>query len=52
MKRKLQKADIIKTHGSNAKLRKYIGKLSVTKTNYAIDKTINWYKDTYFKYKN
>ena len=31
VKRKLQKADIIKTHGSNAKLRKYIGKLSVTK---------------------
>ena len=23
----------------------------MTKTNYAIDKTINWYKDTYFKYK-
>ena len=52
VKRKLQKADIIKTHGSNAKLRKYIGKLSMTKTNFAIDKTINWYKDTYFKYKN
>ena len=52
VKRKLQKADIIKTHGSNTKLRKYIGKLSMTKTNHAIDKTIDWYKNTYFKYKN
>tara|TARA_B100000902_G_scaffold389197_2_gene435960 strand:+ start:4317 stop:5282 length:966 start_codon:yes stop_codon:yes gene_type:complete len=46
-KRKLQKADIIKTHGSNLRLKKYIKKISFTNTNEAIDNTINWFRKFY-----
>ena len=47
IKRKLQKADIVKTHGSNLRLKKYVKKISFTNTNQAIDKTINWFSKFY-----
>ena len=42
--RSLQKADIIKTHGDNSKLKKSIGNFSFTKFEIALDNTLNWYQ--------
>ena len=42
--RSLQKADIIKTHGNNSKLKKSVGNLSFTKFEIALDNTLTWYK--------
>ncbi len=42
--RPLQKADIIKTHGDNSKLKKSVGNLSFTKFENALNNTLAWYK--------
>ena len=42
--RPLQKADIIKTHGDNSKLKKSVGNLSFTKFENALDNTLAWYR--------
>ena len=42
--RPLQKADIIKTHGDNSKLKVSVGNLSFTKFENALDNTLAWYK--------
>ena len=42
--RSLQKADIIKTHGDNSKLKKSVGNLSFTKFEIALDNTLAWYR--------
>ena len=49
IKRKLQEADIIKTHGNNSYLKNKINQKNLTKINIGIENTISWYKD-YFGY--
>ena len=41
---KLNKADVLKTHGNNKKLIKTIGLLKFTNSNVALINTFNWYK--------
>ena len=41
---KFQKADVLKTHGSNKKISKIIGKKHFEDIKKSIDKTINWHK--------
>ena len=43
-KRKFQKADVLKTHGSNKRIKKYTKIDNFTKINFAIIKTTQWYK--------
>ncbi len=42
--RSLQKADIIKTHGNNSKLKRSVGNLRFTKFEVALDNTLGWYR--------
>ena len=49
VKRKLQEADIIKTHGDNSYLKNKINQKNFTKINIGIENTISWYK-SYFGY--
>ena len=49
VKRKLQEADIIKTHGDNSYLKSKISQKDFTKINIGIENTIRWYKN-YFGY--
>ena len=42
--RSLQKADIIKTHGDNSKLKKFIGKISFTQFETGLNNTLNWFR--------
>ena len=46
-KRSLQKADVIKTHGSNKKILSKIGKMKFTKIEIGLEKTIDWFKKYY-----
>ena len=46
-KRSLQKADVIKTHGSNKKILSKIGKIKFTKIEIGLEKTIDWFKKYY-----
>ncbi len=43
----LQKADILKTHGSNSKILKITKFKKFEKLEIALDKTIDWYKENY-----
>jgi len=45
----LQKADVIKTHGSNKKIIKKIGKIKFTSIEVGLMKTAKWFKK-YYKY--
>jgi len=45
IKRALQKADIIKTHGDNSKLKKLIGNIKFTQFEKGLNNTLKWYKD-------
>ena len=46
-KRKFQKADVMKTHGSNTKIKKYIKLNKFTDVRLAIENTVMWYKKNY-----
>jgi len=46
-KRSLQKADVIKTHGSNKKILSKIGKMKFTKIEIGLEKTVDWFKKYY-----
>ncbi len=46
-KRSLQKADVIKTHGSNKKILSKIGNMKFTKIDIGLIKTLNWFKEYY-----
>ena len=46
-KRSLQKADVIKTHGSNKKILSKIGKIKFTKIEIGLEKSIDWFKKYY-----
>ena len=41
---KLNKADVLKTHGNNKKLLKLIGPIKFTKIDYGIKKILDWSK--------
>ena len=45
IKRALQKADIIKTHGDNSKLKKLIGNIKFTQFEKGLNNTLKWYKN-------
>ena len=46
-KRNLQKADVIKTHGSNKKIIQKIGKIQFTTIEVGLNKTVKWFKKYY-----
>ena len=46
-KRKLQKADVVKTHGSNRKIKNFIGKQNFTSINLGLKNTVEWFKKYY-----
>jgi len=43
----LQKADVIKTHGSNKKIIQKIGKIQFTTIEAGLNKTVKWFKKYY-----
>ncbi len=45
---KFQSGDVLKTHGSNLKLKKIIKNLKITNIKNGIKNTVNWYKNSYF----
>ena len=47
----LNKADVLKTHGNDAKIRKFIGKISYTPTEIALKKTFEWYRQNLNSFK-
>jgi len=49
-KRKFQLADVKKTHGSNSKIRNYIGKKKYTNIKIALNNTSKWYKKNWKVY--
>ena len=48
-KRKLQQADVVKTHGNNKKIKNFIGKQKFTSINIGLKSTVNWFKK-YYRY--
>ncbi len=47
IKRKLQKADVIKTHGTNKKIKSFIGNQSFTSIDDGLKITVQWFKKYY-----
>jgi len=48
-KRKLQQADVVKTHGDNKKIKSFIGKQNFTSIDIGLKITVNWFKK-YYRY--
>ena len=46
-KRKLQQADVVKTHGNNKKIKNFIGKQNFTSIDIGLRNTVNWFKEYY-----
>ena len=46
-KRKLQQADVVKTHGSNKKIKKFLGNQHFTSINQGLRITVNWFRKYY-----
>ena len=46
-KRKLQKADVVKTHGTNKKIKNFIGSQNFTSINHGLKITVEWFKSYY-----
>ena len=46
-KRKLQRADVVKTHGSNKKIKNFLGNQRFTSINLGLKITVNWFKKYY-----
>ena len=49
LKRKLQQANVVKTHGTNKKIKSFIGKQNFTSIDHGLKNTVNWFKN-YYKY--
>ena len=47
IKRSLQKADVIKTHGDNKKILRIIGKIKFTDLDLGLKNTVRWFKEYY-----
>ena len=47
IKRSLQKADVIKTHGDNKKILNIVGKMKFTDLDLGLKNTIKWFKEYY-----
>ncbi len=47
IKRKLQQADVVKTHGTNKKIKNYIGDQKFTSIDQGLKNTIEWFKKYY-----
>ena len=47
LKRKLQQADVVKTHGTNKKIKSFVGKQNFTSIDYGLKNTVNWFKNYY-----
>ena len=47
LKRKLQQADVVKTHGTNKKIKRFIGKQNFTSIDYGLKTTVEWFKNYY-----
>ena len=46
-KRKLQQADVVKTHGSNKKIKSFIGNQNFTSIDHGLKITVEWFKNYY-----
>ena len=46
-KRKLQKADVVKTHGTNKKIKSFIGNQKFTSLDHGLKITVEWFKHYY-----
>ena len=44
IKRSLQKADVIKTHGDNKKILNIVGKMKFTNLDLGLKNTVEWFK--------
>ena len=47
LKRKLQQADVVKTHGTNKKIKSFVGKQNFTSIDNGLKNTIDWFKNYY-----
>ncbi len=47
LKRKLQQADVVKTHGANKKIKSFIGNQNFTSIDVGLKNTIEWFKEYY-----
>ena len=47
IKRSLQKADVIKTHGDNKKILNIVGKMKFTELDLGLKNTVKWFKRYY-----
>ena len=47
LKRKLQQADVVKTHGANKKIKSFIGNQNFTSIDVGLKNTIEWFKKYY-----
>ena len=47
IKRSLQKADVIKTHGDNKKILNIVGKMKFTDLDLGLKNTVKWFKEYY-----
>ena len=48
-KRRLQKADVVKTHGNNRKIKSFTKIRNFTSIDMGLKNTVNWFKE-YYKY--
>ena len=46
-KRKLQQADVVKTHGANKKIKSFIGNQNFTSIENGLKNTVKWFKEYY-----
>ena len=46
-KRKLQQADVVKTHGANKKIKNFIGNQNFTSIDHGLKNTVEWFKKYY-----
>ena len=46
-KRKLQQADVVKTHGNNKKINSFVGYQNFTSIDTGLKKTVKWFKEYY-----
>ena len=46
-KRKLQQADVVKTHGTNKKIKSFIGSQNFTSIDHGLKTTVEWFKNYY-----
>ena len=49
LKRRLQKADVVKTHGNNKKIKSFTKINNFTSIDKGLNNTVSWFKE-YYKY--